>query len=281
MRTRLAWRRSVRVALVLACSCWAVPGVDRTHAQGTGIEVLQEVGIDQRLGERIPLDLVFRDESGSPFRLGDAFGHRPVILNLVYYECPMLCTQVLNGLLAGLRAMEFGVGDEIEVVTVSIDPGETPTLAAEKKALYIGRYDREGAASGWHFLTGEEGPIRVLADAVGFRYVYDAKTDQFIHASGIMLLTPGGKLARYYYGIEYAPRDLRLGLVEASEEKIGSPVDQILLYCFHYDPETGKYSLTVMNILRLVGSATVLAIGALVFVLIRRDRVRQRVRQGV
>ncbi len=242
--------------------------------------VLQEIGIDQRLGEAVPLGLAFRDEEGAEVLLGDYFGRRPVVLALVYYECPMLCTQVLNGLLTGLRAVSFDAGDAFEVVAVSFDPDESPTLAAAKKAEYIGRYGREGAAQGWHFLTGDQASIASLTRAVGFRYVYDPGSDQFAHASGVMVLTPGGKLARYFYGIEYAPRDLRLGLIEASENRIGSVVDQVLLYCFHYDPRTGKYGVVIMNVIRLAGAATALALGGFVVVMLRRER-RGRARQEI
>jgi len=237
--------------------------------------VLRDIGIDQRLNEQVPLDLVFRDETGKLVRLGDYFGEKPVILSLVYYECPMLCTLVLNGLLKSLRALSFDVGKEFNVVTVSFHPGEIPTLAAAKKAEYIQHYSRAGAAEGWHFLTGEAGSIKRLAQAVGFRYIYDAKQNQFAHASGIMVLTPQGRLSHYFYGIEYSPRDLRLSLVEASANKIGSPVDQLLLYCYHYDPTTGKYGVIIMNVIRLAGLGTVLALGAFMVVMFRRDRKRK------
>ena len=232
---------------------------------------LQEVGIDQRLGDQVPRDLFFRDETGNPVRLGVYFDGKPVILALVYFQCPMLCTQVLNGLLSSLRALSFDVGDEFEVLAVSFDPGETPILAAAKKDEYIRSYGRVGGADGWHFLTGTPAAIDRLTSAVGFRYKYNPETQQFAHASGIIVLTPGGKIARYYLGIEYPPRDLRLGLVEASSGKIGSPVDQILLYCFQYDPATGRYSLAILNVVRIAGIATLLGLGTLIAVLLRRE----------
>ena len=238
--------------------------------------MLREVGIDQKLGAPLPLDLAFRDENGETVRLQHYFGERPVILAFVYYECPMLCTQVLNGLLENLKTLSFDVGKQFEVVTVSFDPGETPTLAAEKKAGYLKQYARAGAEQGWHFLTGDTAAIRQLTNAAGFRYKYDLATDQFAHASGIMVITPQGKIARYFYGIEYPARDLRLALVEASENKIGSLVDQVLLYCFHYDPSVGKYGLVIMNVLRLAGIATVMALGTFMIVMFRRDRREQR-----
>ena len=234
---------------------------------------LNNVGIDQKLNEQVPLDLVFRDEDGREVRLADYFNKgRPVIISLVYYECPMLCNQVLNGLTGSLKTLSFDVGKEFEVITVSFDARETPQLAADKKASYMARYNRPGAEASWHFLTGDQKSIDALAQAVGFRYAYDAATKQFAHASGIMLATPEGKLARYFYGIEYAPKDLRLSIVEASANRVGSPVDQLLLYCYHYDPTSGKYGLAIMNIVRLGGVLTVIGILALL-VLLRRRRV--------
>ena len=240
---------------------------------------LKGVGFDQRLNEQVPLDLLFRDEAGQTVRLGDYIGTaspRPTILALVYYECPMLCTVVLNGLLGSLRALSFNVGEQFNIVTVSFDPTETPSLAAAKKKEYVKRYGRPGATAGWHFLTGEETAIEQLTQAIGFRYTYDPETEQYIHASGIVVLTPQGKIARYFYGIEYAPRDLRLGLVEASANKIGSPIDQVLLFCYHYDPITGKYGLLIMNVIRVAGFATVLSLGTLIVVMLQRDRRKKR-----
>lgn len=277
---RASGRRWLRQALLI-CAAVCIINVVPARAQtaGTLPEPLRGVGIDQRLDGQVPLDLVFRDETGKAVRLGEYIGAvpgRPTILALVYYECPMLCSLVLNGLLGSLKALSFNVGDEFNIVTVSFDPRETPALAAAKKKEYVRRYGRPGAAAGWHFLTGEEEAIRQLARAVGFRYAYDAKTDQYIHASGIMVVTPRGRLARYFYGIEYAPRDVRLGLVEASANRIGSPIDQVLLFCYHYDPVTGKYGLLIMNVLRLAGLATVLALGTFIAVMLRRDRRRKR-----
>lgn len=246
------------------------------HAQGLNAsnqpEILKKIGIDQRLGEQAPLDLEFYDEAGNPVRLQQYFGEKPVILALVYYNCPMLCNLVLNGLTKNLKPLSFNAGEEFDIISVSFDPRETPALAAEKKKNYIKDYDRASAASGWHFLTGDSANIAQLAEAVGFRYQFDPVTQQFAHAGGIMVLTPQGKLARYFYGVDYPSRDLRLSLVEASENKIGSPVDQLLLYCYHYDPMTGKYGLVIMNVLRLAGIATVLVLAAFVIVMIRRDR---------
>jgi protein SCO1/2 len=235
---------------------------------------LRNIGLDQNLNAQIPLSLIFRDDSGRELPLSAYFGSRPVVLALVYYQCPMLCTQVLNGMVMSLRGMSLESGRDFDVVTVSIDPTEMPDLAAKKKAEYLRRYAKGSA--GWHFLTGAEPQIKQLAHAVGFRYAYDPKTKQYAHASAIMVVTPSGRLSRYFYGIEYAPRDLRLGLVEASENKIGSPVDQILLYCYHYDPNTGKYSAIVMNIVRLAGALTLLILLPLLIWLWRADLTGRR-----
>jgi len=233
-------------------------------------KALSDVGIDQKLDQQLPLDLVFHDESGQEVKLGQYFGQKPVVLALVYYDCPMLCTQILNGMVTSFRVLPFQVGKEFDVVTVSFDPRETSALATRKKKVYVDYLPekmRAGATSGWHFLTGDQDNIAKLAEAVGFRYDYDEATKQFAHASGIMVATPHGRLSRYFYGVEYAPRDLRLGLIESSANKIGSPVDQLLLYCYHYDPATGTYGAAVMKIMRIAGVITVLAIVAMLFAL--------------
>ena len=231
---------------------------------------LKNVGILQNLNQQIPPDLMFTDDMGRAVRLGDYFGKRPVILNLVYYNCPMLCNEVLSGLENSLRMMTFDAGKEFEVLTVSFDPRETPEMAAQKKSVFLKRYKRPAAEQGWHFLVGRQDAIDALTKAAGFQYEYDEPTKQFAHTSAIMILTPEGKIAQYYYGIEYPPKDLRLGLVEAGQGKIGSVVDQLLLYCYHYDPEKGKYSAIVMRIVRLAGVATMLLLGTLIFLMVRR-----------
>jgi protein SCO1/2 len=230
---------------------------------------LRGVGIDQRLNNQVPLDLKFRDETGQTITLGSYFGKRPVILSLVYYTCPMLCTMAENGLLNALRDVKFNIGEQYEVVTVSIDPTENPEMAMGKKAVYVGLYGRPGAKHGWHFLVGDEPSIRTLAQAVGFHYNYIPETRQFAHATGIIVLTPQGKVSRYFYGILYPSRDIRLALVEASNEKIGNPVDAVLLYCCQYDPMTGKYSMVVSRVLRIAGLITLLSMGTLIFALSR------------
>ncbi len=230
---------------------------------------LQNVGIEQHLDEQIPADLNFRDETGKPVRLGDYFGKKPMILNLVYYNCPMLCGEVLSGLESSLRVLKFDVGKEFDVLTISFDPRETPDMATKKKAEFLKRYGRAGAAQGWHFLTGPQESIDALTKAAGFQYQYDPKTGQFAHATAIMILTPEGKIAQYYYGVEYAPKDLRLGLIQASANRIGTLADQVLLYCYHYDPTTGKYGAIISRVLKLAGIATLLGLGILMTVLIR------------
>jgi protein SCO1 len=235
-------------------------------------ELLTEIGLDQQLDAQVPLDLRFKDEAGRDVRLGDYFGRKPVILTLVYYECPMLCTQVLNGLTSALGVLSFTVGQEFDIVTVSFDPKETPELAAAKKAAYLDRYKREGAGRGWHFLTGDERSIAALTKAVGFRYAYNASIDQYAHVSGIMVLTPEGRLSRYFYGIEYGPRDVRLALIEAADRRIGTPADQLLLYCFHYDPKSARYSFAITRLVRTLGVATVLAMVGGIVILRRRER---------
>lgn len=238
--------------------------------------ILGRIGIDQRLNEQVPLDLEFVDENGRTVKLGDYFGKRPVLLAMVYYECPMLCTQVLNGVTGALKTLNFDVGREFDVVAVSINPREGPGLAAAKKQAYVERYGRPHTADGWHFLTGREENIRALANAVGFRYEYDEETKQYAHGAGVELLTPKGVIARYFYGIEYAPRDLRLGIIEASEEKIGSPIDDVLLLCLHYDPATGTYGATVITLVRIGAVLTMLGFAVFLFVSLRRERSGHR-----
>ena len=244
---------------------------------------LRDVRIEQKLNQQLPLGLTFRDESGRDVKLGDYFGRKPVVLAFVYYDCPMLCTQVLNGMVTSFRVLPFQIGKEFEVVTISFDPRETPALAQAKKQKYVDYLPekmRAGAASGWHFLTGDQANIEKITEAAGFHYRYDETTKQFAHASGVMVTTPGGKLARYYYGIEYPARDLRLGLIESSANKIGSPVDQLLLYCYHYDPATGKYGAVVMNMVRIGGVLTMLGIAAMLLLLKARNTTAAEPKTG-
>ncbi len=261
--------------------------VSLAHAQPTGrpmsvpppgiaatkqIPMLRDVGIDQKLDQQIPLDTPFVDQDGKDVTLRKYFGGKPVVLALVYYDCPMLCTQVLNGLSGSLEGLTFSPGKEFELVVVSFDAGETPALAAQKRQTYVRRYGRAGTEVGIHFLTGRSESIKALTSAVGVRYAYDEKLDQYAHPAAITVLTPEGLVSRYLFGIEFAPRDLRLALVEAADNKIGTTLDQALLFCYHYDPETGKYGFVVMNIVRLAAILTIIALGAFILINLRRDR---------
>ena len=237
---------------------------------------LANVGIDQRLNQQVPLELEFKDETGKMVKLGDYFqSGRPVILNLVYYTCPMLCGEELAGEASALGMLKFTPGKEYAIVSVSFNPDETPKNAAAARQTYIARINEHLAhkteGDGWHFLTGDQPQIQRLADAVGFHYRRDRQTGQFIHATAIMIVTPAGKIAQYYYGVEYSPKDIRLGLIEASRGNIGNVVDEVLLYCYHYDPKTGRYGAVVTNIMRLAGAATMLILGGFLIVMFRRD----------
>jgi protein SCO1 len=265
--------RALAVVLLLSPFAFGI----RASAQPAGVRppVLKDVGIDQLLNNQVPLDLEFRDESGRTVKLAEYFKDKPVVLSLVYYDCPRLCTQVLNGLLGALMALPMTPGKEFVNLSVSFDPRETPQLAATKKAEYLKRYDRPGAEAGWHFLTGDERAIQALTKAVGFRYLWDPVTKQYAHAGGIMVLTPQGKISRYFYGIEYAPRDLRFGVIDASAGKVGSLADQVILYCYMYDPERGTYALVVMRLLRIFGGLTVVTLLALFLYLRRKEKQRE------
>lgn len=236
--------------------------------------MVSRVGIDQKLGAQVALELTLRDEHGRTVRLGDYFHSQPVVLTLVYFRCPMLCNQVLNGVLKTSQAVPLEMGRDYQVISVSIDPKETPEMAADKKEQYVKRYRRGGAADGWHFLTADQATIDSIAETVGFRYQYDPRTDQYAHGSGIMVLTPDGHLSRYLYGIDYHPTDLRLALVESSAGSIGSPVEQFLLLCYHYDPATGKYGFLIHRVIQLAGSATVLGLGVFLVRMYRQERQR-------
>jgi protein SCO1 len=262
------------LAIVLFLSPFAL-GI-RASAQPAGVRppVLKDVGIDQLLNNQVPLDLEFRDEDGRTVKLAEYFKDKPVVLSLVYYSCPRLCTQVLTGLLGALKGLPMTPGKEFVNLSVSFDPRETPQLAAAKKAEYLKRYNKPGAETGWHFLTGDEASIQALTRAVGFRYVWDPVTKQYAHAGGIMILTPQGKVSRYFYGIEYAPRDLRFGVIDASAGKVGSLADQIILYCYMYDPERGTYGLVLMRLLRVFAGFTLATLLALFLYLRRKEKQR-------
>jgi protein SCO1/2 len=269
------------LALAASCAAFAQAAAPRLQP-GEGptnqkLAIFDQIGIEQNLNQQVPLDLTFTDENGRPVQLKQYFGKKPVILSLVYFQCPMLCSQVLNGLTGALNGIvRFNVGRDFDILTVSFDPRDDAKAAADSKKRYISRYRRPGSVEGWHFLTGKEDQIKALAQAVGFRYAWDPQIQQYAHASGIMLLTPDGRMAQYYYGIEYAPRDIQLGIIEASQGKIGNVVDKLLLYCYHYDPARGKYGAVIFNILRVSALATVLVLGGFMIVMFRRDALAAR-----
>ncbi|MCI0392261.1 MAG: SCO family protein [Acidobacteria bacterium] len=266
-------RQIIRLLAIVLCLSPFALGL-RAQAQPAGVRppVLKDVGIDQLLNNQVPLDLEFRDENGRTVKLAEYFKEKPVVLSLVYYDCPQLCTQVLTGLLGTLKTLPMIPGKEFVNLTVSFDPRETPELAGAKKAEYMNRYKKPGAEAGWHFLTGDESAIQALTKAVGFRYVWDPVSKQYAHASGIMVLTPQGRVSRYFYGIEYAPRDLRFGVIDASAGKVGSLADRIIFYCYQYDPERGTYGLVVMRLLRIFALMTLTTLLALFLYLRRKEK---------
>ena len=242
--------------------------------------ILKRVGIEQHLDAQLPLELKFRDELGREVKLGDYFGKKPVVLSMVYYECPMLCGEVLNGEASVFSALKLDIGKDFDVLTVSFDPTETPDLARGKKRTYVERYGRNGAEQGWHFLTGPQESIAALTDAVGFKYAWDDQTKQFAHAAAIMVVTPQGKIAQYFYGVEYSPKDVRFGLVQASQGKAGNLVDQVLLYCYHYDPRTGKYGAVVSRVLQIAGAVTIAILGGFLIIMFRLEPHGERGKGG-
>jgi len=263
--------------LLFATGAYAQPGPTPAGIPASELPpAIREVGFDQRLNETLPLDVPFVDEQGRRVKLGDYFGRRPVVLAFVYYGCPMLCVQSLSSLASTLGVMSETPGNEFDVVSISIDPRETPALALEKKAHYVERSGKPAIAQGWHFLTGTEANIKQVTAAAGFRYVFDEPTQQYAHPAGIVIATPHGKVSRYLFGIDYGPRDLRLALIDASGDKIGSPLKRALLYCYHYDLATGRYSLAIMRIVQVAGAATVFSLGTLIFVWTRRERRQVR-----
>ncbi|HEV8383233.1 MAG TPA: SCO family protein [Candidatus Acidoferrales bacterium] len=268
------YRRTWNSALLLGIFLlWMGAPVASAQNQAAGVKppILDNVGIDQKLDATVSLDTAFRDEHGKSVTLSIFFGKKPVILTLVYYQCPMLCTEVLNGLLNSLKEVPLEIGKDFEVVTVSIDPKDSSVFAEAKQTMYAGLYGRSGARHGWHFLTGDEPHIKRLADEVGFRYAYDPVSGQFAHASTILLLTPEGRVSRYMFGVRYDPRTVRLGLVEASAGKIGTLLDQVLLLCYHYDPLSGRYGLLISRVIKGAGIFTVLLIGLSLWLLRRSE----------
>jgi protein SCO1/2 len=259
-------------AAVLVVVATAVASESRGEPQQFATTASQ-VGFDQRLGEQVPLDLAFRDEAGVEAPLGSYFGRRPVILALVFHRCPLLCNQVLTGLTRSLKPLPIGAGVDFDVVAVSIDPEDTPEVAGRKKAGYLERYDRPGGEAGWHFLTGRKEAIDALCKAVGFRYVYDAQKQLFAHAAGVVVLTPGGQAAQYFYGIEYPSKELDGAIRRAASGRIGSRIANLLLLCYDYDAATGKYTLSIVRLLRVFGTLTALSLGVYLFVMFRRERL--------
>ena len=249
---------------------------DPSQMSSNGLpEALQSIVIEQKLGDKLPMDVELKDEDGRAVKLGDYFSKgKPVIIAFVYYECPMLCNQVLNGLTGSLKGINFDAGKDFDVLAISFDARENdkPELAKNKKAGYVERYGRQGSENGWHFLTGSQASIDQVTKAAGFSYKWDEKSNQFAHAGGIMITTPDGKLARYLYGIDYAPKDLKFGLMESAESRVGNPAEQLLLYCYHYDPSTGKYGLAILNVIRLGAIATLIGMGAMALVFWRRNK---------
>lgn len=251
---------------------------ERAGAETTGLpNALQEVGIEQKLDTQLPLETKFFDENGKEVALGEYFGKKPVIIALVYYECPMLCNEVLNGLVRSIKPLGFEAGKEFDVVAISFDSREKPEIAKAKKETYLANYNRPGSEKGWHFLTGSQESIDKITNAVGFKYKWDEATKQFAHAGGVQVATPDGKLARYFYGIEYAPKEIQFGLIEAAKYKIGNPVEQLMLYCYHYDPSTGKYGFVIMRAMRLAGIATLFGMAAMLLILWRYKGNNKRV----
>jgi protein SCO1/2 len=260
------------IAMLLALI--GVAAFSTSAQQATTPAILSKVGITQNLNAQIPPGLVFRDETGNSVRIGDFFGQKPIVLSLVYFDCPALCTEVLNGELRTMKAISLDLGKDFDAVTVSFEPKDTPPLAKAKRDVYAGLYGRPGAADHWHFLTGDRQSIDALTNVAGFHYAYDSSIRQYAHAAAILVLTPNGRIDRYFYGVQYPARDVRLGLVEASEGKIGTLTDHALLYCYQYDPMTGKYGVVVMNVLRAAGGLTVLVLVIFMIMMFLRERKR-------
>ncbi len=277
-------KRTVKTIAVAAAGWLLASGMAVAQGMGGPVykpatpppQILGNISIDQNLKQQVPLDLPFKDENGREVKLSDYFGSKPVILSLVYYECPMLCTETLNGMVSAFKVLKFDVGKEFNVVTISFDARETPALAAEKQKNYLRQYGRPGAEQGWHFLTGPQSSIDAVTKSVGFHYAWDQSTQQFAHATALFLLTPDGKIAQYYYGVEFSPRDLRFGIIEASQGKTGTVVDQVLLYCFHYDPRSGKYGAIITRVVQLAGGITILLLGGFLIAMFRLEPKHRR-----
>lgn len=278
-----ATSRHTALASVLALALVLTPGATGAQTGQAASErppELQNAGIEQRIGEKVPLDLELRDETGRTVRLGEYFGDKPVLLAPVYYECPMLCTLTLEGIAKSLKVLTFGAEEDYQLVVFSFDPAETPEQAMARKQRALDLYDREGAEEGWHFLVGDRESVGRLTEAIGFQAAFDEQRGEFVHAATLLILQPDGTISRYFYGVDYPPKNLRLGLVEASEGRVGSPLDQVLLYCYRYDPTTAKYSLLTMRLVRTGAAITILAIGLFIFTLVRLEKGRPGVSEG-
>jgi protein SCO1 len=273
---------SIRMTTLLAIAVFAVAMAPISAlAQPNVGGVVREIGFDQKLGTQLSLDLSFRDDNGKEVRLAELFGRRPVILAPVYYRCPLLCNQLLNGLTRSLKPVSLGVGNDFDVVAFSIAPDETPELASQKKAAYVEQYGRPGSATGWHFLTGDAASIASLAEAIGFRYTFNPTTKLYAHAAGVVIATPDGHIARYFYGIDFPPKELENELARAKAGQISTPIGRLLLLCYDYDAATGKYTLSILRLLRITGTATVISLLGYMFVMFRREgKVRRMDRQG-
>jgi len=265
-------RMRVKTVLILFSALCALAA----RAQSLTENQLLDIRFDQKLGSQISLDLHFRDENGKDVALGDYFGKKPVVLVLGYYGCPMLCTLTFNGMVEGMNDMKWSIGDQFNIVQVSINPKETPVLAAAKRQNYLKQYGRPEAAGGWHFLTGNEPQIRKLADEVGFHYAYDSSVQQYAHPSGLVILTPDGKVSKYFFGVKFSPPELYASLRDASQHNVGSPIERLVLLCFHYSPIKGKYGALIMTVIRILGAATLAAMAWLFIAMIRRERKRRK-----
>jgi protein SCO1 len=267
-------KKGILLVVMLGLAC-LLPQSD-ARAQQTVGGVVSQVGFDQKLGIQLPLDLRFHDDTGRDLRLGELFGRRPVILAPVYFRCPLLCNQLLNGLTRSLKPVSLAAGQDFDVIAFSINPAETPDLAGPKKRAYLEQYDRPGSANGWHFLVGDQPAISALTEAIGFRYTFNPQTELYAHAAGVVIVTPEGRIARYFYGIDFPPKELESELTRARAGQIGNPIGRLLLLCYDYDAATGKYTLSIMRLLRVAGTATAVALGAFVCLMFRREAKERR-----
>ena len=270
----MTYKTRILLGVILGLGCLLSSSAVR--AQQTVGGVVSQIGFDQKLGIQLPLDLQFRDDRGRDLRLGELFGRRPLILAPVYFRCPLLCNQLLNGLTRSLKPVSLAAGKDFDVIAFSINPAETPELAGPKKQAYLEQYDRPGSDNGWHFLVGDQSAITALTEAIGFRYTFNPQTELYAHAAGVVIVTPEGRIARYFYGIDFPPKELESELTRARAGQIGNPIGRLLLLCYDYDAATGKYTLSIMRLLRVAGTATAVALGAFVCLMFRREAKERR-----